>query len=75
MNSNSVLTFVAAAFSGALALAVLLRKRHSVASWCFSGGMATFALEAAFNGISFNRQLSANVAFWQGLALLTRSSV
>jgi putative PEP-CTERM system histidine kinase len=70
---DSLLAFAAASFSGALALAVMLRKRHSVASWCFSAGMATLAVEALLDGISFNKLLPEEVAFWQNLALLTRS--
>jgi hypothetical protein len=37
---SSILAFAAAAFSGMLALAVILHKRRSVASWCFSDLLA-----------------------------------
>ena len=75
MNLDSLLAFVAALFSGALAFAVILRKRRSVASWCFSAGMATLAIEALFDGISVNQLLPEKVSFWQSLALLARSFV
>src|SRR2546428_6735393 len=52
---------------------VMLRKRHSVAGWCFSVGMATLAIETLLDGISFSKPLPEKVAFWQNLALFTRS--
>ncbi len=54
MNLNPTLACVTAAFTAALGLAVLLRKRHSAASWSFTGGMVLLAVETLFNGFSFN---------------------
>jgi putative PEP-CTERM system histidine kinase len=75
VNLDSLLAFVAAFFSGALAFAMIFRKRPSVASWCFSAGMATLAIEAFFDGVSFDQLLPEKVRFWQSLALLARSFV
>ncbi len=73
MNLNAVLAFVAASFSGALGLAVMLRNRRSVASWCFSIGMLLFAIESALTGISFEAVSAERVAFWQTLTLAAKS--
>jgi putative PEP-CTERM system histidine kinase len=73
MSFNSVLAFTAAAFSAALALAVLLRKRHSVAGWCFCAGMMTFALESVFGAMWREAFLPEKAAFWETLTLITRS--
>ena len=48
VNTNSVLALVAATFSAALAVAAVCRGRRSLATWCFSVGMLTFALESLF---------------------------
>jgi putative PEP-CTERM system histidine kinase len=73
MSLNSVLAFLAALFSAALALVVMLRKRRSVAGWCFSAGMVAFAIEAVFQGLSFTAATPESVGFWQGLALIIRA--
>jgi putative PEP-CTERM system histidine kinase len=73
VNLSSALAFGAASFCGALALAVLIRKRLSIVSGCFSAGMMLFAFESAFTGISFEAASAEKVAFWQTLALLTKS--
>ena len=73
MNSNSLVAFAAAVFSATLALAVVVRRRRSVARWCFCAGMITFAIEAAFDGLSFNGLRAEEVGFWQNLGLFARS--
>jgi putative PEP-CTERM system histidine kinase len=73
VNSSSVLAFAAASFSGALALAVILRKRRSLASCCFCAGMATLAIESVFDGLSFDQTLPDQIGYWQNLALFARS--
>jgi putative PEP-CTERM system histidine kinase len=70
---GSALAFAAALFCGALALAVLVRKRRSIVSWCFSAGMLLFAFESALTGMSFEAASAEKVALWQTLALLTKS--
>ena len=73
MSLNSVLAFLAALFSAALASVVMLRKRRSVAGWCFSAGMVAFGIEAVFQGLSFTAATPESVGFWQGLALIIRA--
>ena len=73
MNLNPTLACVTAAFTAALGLAVLLRKRHSAASWSFAGGMVLLAVETLFNGFSFNELAPKNAGFLQGAASVTRS--
>jgi putative PEP-CTERM system histidine kinase len=73
VNSGSALAFAAAFFCGALALAVVVRKRRSIASWCFSAGMLLFAFESTLTGMSFAAASAEKVALWQTLALLTKS--
>ena len=51
MSFNSALALAAAMFSAALAVAAACRARHSLATWCFSAGMLTFALEGLFGAI------------------------
>jgi hypothetical protein len=70
---SSLLAFAAALSSGALAVAVLFRKRRSFAAWCFFAGMATLAVESALGGISLQVSNAENVAYWQSLALVTKS--
>ena len=73
MTSSSILAFAAALSSGALAVAVLFRKRRSFAGWCFFAGMATLAVESALGGISLQVSHPEKVAYWQSLALVTKS--
>src|SRR5207244_11815825 len=73
MNLNPTLACVTAAFTAALALAVLVRKRHSAASWSFTGGMVVLAGETLFNGFSFNELAPKNVRFLQVEAFVTSS--
>src|SRR3984893_15064111 len=73
MSLNSVLAFLAALFSAALALVVMLRKPRSVAGCCFSAGVVAFAIEAVFQGLSFTAATPESVGFWQGLALIVRA--
>jgi putative PEP-CTERM system histidine kinase len=73
MNLNSVLAFVAAGSSTVLALAAVVRKRRSPATWSFAAGMAIFAVEALFDGLSFRQLTPGRVAALQGAAVVTRS--
>jgi putative PEP-CTERM system histidine kinase len=73
VNLTSALAFGAALFCIALAAAVLVRKRVSIVTGCFSAGMLLFALESVFTGFSFTAALPGRVAFWQTLAFLTKS--
>jgi putative PEP-CTERM system histidine kinase len=73
VSSNSILHFVAAAFSSGLALIVILRKRDSVAAWCFSIGMLILALESVFAAMWLEASLPEKAVFWEILTLVTKS--
>jgi putative PEP-CTERM system histidine kinase len=73
VSPNSVLALAAATFSVALAVAAVCRKRRSVATWCFSAGMLTFALESLFGAIWHGALLPEKAAFWETLTLVTKS--
>jgi len=73
MNVSSALAFVAAVFCCLLALAAVIRKRHSFSSWCFAVGMMLFAIESLLTGFSFRTTSAETIAFLQTLGLLTKS--
>jgi len=75
VNPNSALAYAAAAFSTALALTVIFRKRRSVASWCFAAGMLAFALESVFGEMWREALLPEDAAFWETLTLVTKSTL
>jgi putative PEP-CTERM system histidine kinase len=71
--SSSLLAFATALVSGILGLAVLFRKRQSVASLCFFTGMEALAAESAFGGISLAASQPEKVLHWQTLAFIASS--
>ncbi len=73
MSLNWVLTLAAATFSAALAVAAACRRRRSLATWCFSAGMLTFALESLFGAIGHDALVPERAAFWENLTLVTKS--
>jgi putative PEP-CTERM system histidine kinase len=73
MSLNSMLALAAAAFSVALAVAAACRKRRSLATWCFSAGMLTFALESLFGALWHDALVPERAAFWGTLTLVTKS--
>ena len=73
MNSNSVLALVAAALSAALAVTAVCRGRRSLATWGFSVGMLTFALESLFGAMWLDASIPERAAFWAGLTFVTKS--
>jgi putative PEP-CTERM system histidine kinase len=70
---NTILAIAASVFSFALAAAAACRRRHSLATWCFSAGMLTFALESLFGAIGRDALLPERAAFWEALTLITKS--
>jgi len=70
---NSVLALAAATFSAALAVAAACQKRRSLATWCFSAGMLTFALEGLFGALRHDALVPERAALWGTLALATKS--
>src|ERR1700755_945446 len=73
VNTHSVLALVAATFSAALAVAAACRGRRSLASWCFSAGMLSFALESLFGAMWLASSTPDRAAFWRSLSLVTQS--
>lgn len=73
MSPNTVFALAAGMFSAALAAAAACRKQRSLATWCFSAGMLTFALGSLFNAIANDAILPERAAFWQTLSLVAKS--
>jgi len=48
----SILPFAAAIFSLLLAIVSLLRKKRSLATWCFFAGMAVLGIDSLFTGLT-----------------------
>src|SRR6266508_6790880 len=60
-------------FSAALGMAAACRGRRSLATWCFSAGMLTFALESLFGAIAGEALLPQRAAFCETLSLVAKS--
>jgi putative PEP-CTERM system histidine kinase len=73
VNPTSILALAAGSFSAGLATAAACRKRRSLATWCFSAGMAIFALENLFAAIGGVALTLERAVFWQTLVLITKS--
>ncbi len=73
MNSQSFLAYAAAVLSIVIGLAVTLRTRRSVASWCFAAGMLVLAADSLFVGLSLQSATPEHIASWQTQALIAES--
>ena len=73
MSSNTVLALAAGMSSAAVATAAACRNQRSLATWCFSAGMLTFALESLFGAIATDALLPQRAAFWGMLGLAAKS--
>ena len=73
MSPNTLLALVAGMFSAALAAAAACRKQRSLATWCFSAGMLTFALASLFGAIATDAVVPQKAAFWESLSLVAKS--
>jgi putative PEP-CTERM system histidine kinase len=73
VSPNTVLSLAAGMFSAALAITAARRKQRSLATWCFSVGMAIFAFESLFGAIGDDTLVPERAAFWQTLSLATKS--
>ena len=73
MSFNSALALAAAIFSAALAVTAACRARRSLATWCFSAGMLTFALEALFGAIWHDAVVPEKALFFGALTFLAKS--
>jgi putative PEP-CTERM system histidine kinase len=75
VNFNTIIALAAAMFSFAFAAATPWRKRHSLATWCFSVGMLVFAVESLFGAIWREAANPETAAFWGTITLITKSFV
>ena len=71
----SFLPFAAAILSLLLAVASLLRKKPSLATWCFFAGMAVLGIDSLFTGLSLRATQLSEVLRWLTLALIVKSFV
>lgn len=75
MSVSTILALIASVFSFALALVTACRRQRSLATWFFSVGMLTFALENLFGAIWREAANPETAAFWGMLAVVTKSFV
>jgi putative PEP-CTERM system histidine kinase len=73
VSANTILALAAAIFSAAVAMGAACRRRRSLATWCFSAGMLTFALESLFGALWHDALVPERAAFWETLTLVTKS--
>ncbi len=71
----ALLPFAAAILSLLLGLANLLRKKPSLATWCFFAGMAILAVESVFTGLGLRATNLADLLRWLTLAFVAKSFV
>jgi putative PEP-CTERM system histidine kinase len=70
-----LLPFAAGFFSLLLAVVGLLRRKRSVAAWCFSAGMVALGLDSIFTGLSLRATQLGEAVEWLAPALLAKSFV
>ena len=73
MTSESILAFIAAVLSAALAMAAVLRNRRSGAAWWFGFGMLGLAVDCVLTGICLSLIGLEQLAFWQEWALILKA--
>ena len=73
MTSESILAFIAAVLSAALAVAAVLRNRRSGAAWWFGFGMLGLAVDSVLTGICLSLIGLEQLAFWQEWALILKA--
>ena len=70
---NSIISFIAAIFSGVLAVFVFFRDKRSFVAQTFAVGMLVLAIEAVFTGFCFRAISSIEVIQWQRFRLIATS--
>ncbi len=73
MHVVAILAFASAFVGGALALAVAVRSRRSVAYWAFMPGMLGLAAANAFYGFTVKAELPGEILAWQNRELIALS--
>jgi putative PEP-CTERM system histidine kinase len=71
----SLLPFIAATFSVLLAFVSVLRKKPSLATWCFFAGMLAIALDSAITGLSLRFANADNLISWLTAGFIVKSVV
>jgi putative PEP-CTERM system histidine kinase len=71
----SLLPFAAAIFSLILAVLSLLRKKPSLATWCFFAGMAVLGIDSLFTGLTLRATQWPEVLHGLTLGLILKSFV
>jgi putative PEP-CTERM system histidine kinase len=69
----NVLPFAAALVSILLAATALIRKRSSVAAWCFFAGMMAIGAENLCNGLALSATRPEDVADWVARGLVAKA--
>jgi putative PEP-CTERM system histidine kinase len=69
---DSMPAFAAALLSGAIAIAMLIRRRRTFAGWCFFAGMVILAVESIFNALAQDAVDPLSLVRWQTFALLAK---
>ena len=75
MTLFSLLPFAAALISLSLAVLSLLRKKPSLATWCFFAGMVVLGIDSLFTGLSLRATESSEVLRGLTLGLILKSCV
>ena len=75
MTLVSFVPFAAALVSLALAVASLLRRRPSLATWCFVAGMAALAADSLLTGLGLRASEPEQVVHWLTRAFLAKAFV
>jgi putative PEP-CTERM system histidine kinase len=73
MTAFSFLPFAAAIFSLLLAVASLLQKKRSPATWSFFAGMAVLGIDSLFTGLSLRTTQLSDVLRWLTRGLIAKS--
>jgi putative PEP-CTERM system histidine kinase len=69
----TILPFAAALLSGLLAVASVLRKRPSFATWCFAAGMTVLGIDSLWTGLSLVAAAPPDVLRWLVRGLIAKS--
>lgn len=69
------LPFVAAALGALVAIASLVRKTPSLATWAFFGGMLLLALDATCTGLGLRAAQAAGVERWLARGVIVKSAL
>ncbi len=73
MDANVFLAFLSAALAGMVALWVSKSARGSIVEWAFAAGMAVFAAENLFAGVTAMVTLPEEKVYWQTWQILVGS--